>query len=64
MKAMITPELALHMKSPEQGAATTVWAAVSKTWEGTGGATEQPCSRQVQVWLSLRRPRRQGGHFY
>lgn len=25
------------MKSTEQGAATTVWAAVAAEWEGTGG---------------------------
>ena len=37
VKGMVTPEMELQLKSPEQGAATTVWAAVSKTWEGTGG---------------------------
>ncbi|WYZ36164.1 hypothetical protein EsH8_XI_000047 [Colletotrichum jinshuiense] len=26
-----------RVKSPEQGAATTVWAAIGKQWEGTGG---------------------------
>ena len=64
VQTMMTPELVQLMKSPEQGAATTVWAAVSKTWEGTGGATKHPCSRQVRVWLLLRRSRRRGGRFY
>ena len=31
------PEAAKLWKSPEQGAATTVWAAVGKEWEGRGG---------------------------
>ncbi|KAL9115950.1 MAG: hypothetical protein Q9227_000318 [Pyrenula ochraceoflavens] len=28
------PEVENHMKSAEQGAATTVWAAIDKSWEG------------------------------
>ncbi|KAF2808689.1 NAD(P)-binding protein [Mytilinidion resinicola] len=31
------PGIAEFMKNPAQGAATTVWAAVAKCWEGTGG---------------------------
>lgn len=31
------PAVEAHMKSLEQGAATTVWAAVAKCWEGRGG---------------------------
>ncbi|KAI8589826.1 hypothetical protein BDZ88DRAFT_416772 [Geranomyces variabilis] len=31
------PSVAVHMKSPAQGAATSVWAAVSREWEGKGG---------------------------
>lgn len=31
------------MKSPEQGAATSVWAAVGKEWEGTGGKFLDNC---------------------
>lgn len=31
------------MKSIEQGAATTVWAAVAKVWEGTGGKYLEDC---------------------
>ena len=44
LKAMITPEVELLMKSPEQGAATTVWAAVGKEWEGRGGKFLEDCS--------------------
>ncbi|KAF4465530.1 alcohol dehydrogenase [Fusarium albosuccineum] len=32
------------LKSPEQGAATTVWAAIGKQWEGTGGKYLADCS--------------------
>ena len=32
------------MKSPEQGAATTVWAAVGAEWEGKGGRFLEDCS--------------------
>ena len=31
------------MKSPEQGAATTVWAAISKDWESKGGVYLEDC---------------------
>ncbi|PSN61303.1 short-chain dehydrogenase [Corynespora cassiicola Philippines] len=31
------------MKSPEQGAATQVWAAVAKEWEGKGGVYLEDC---------------------
>ena len=31
------------LKSTEQGAATTVWAAVGKVWEGKGGKYLQNC---------------------
>jgi hypothetical protein len=30
-------------KSPEQGAATTVWAAAAKEWEGKGGKYLEDC---------------------
>lgn len=30
-------QFASRMKSPEQGAATSVWAAIGKEWEGRGG---------------------------
>ncbi|KAM5349649.1 hypothetical protein ACJ41O_006154 [Fusarium nematophilum] len=32
------------MKSPEQGAATTVWAAIGKEWEGRGGKYLADCA--------------------
>ncbi len=38
------PGIAEHMQSPEQGAATTVWAAVGKVWEGHGGRYLERCS--------------------
>ena len=34
---MANPELVKILKSPEQGAATTIYAAISKEWEGKGG---------------------------
>ncbi|KAI8936172.1 hypothetical protein NX059_006606 [Plenodomus lindquistii] len=37
------PSIAKGMKSPEQGAATTVWAAVAKVWEGKGGLYLEDC---------------------
>ena len=43
------------MKSPAQGAATTVWAAASKVWEGKGGenladcATMKPCAEDEDM---------------
>jgi NAD(P)-dependent dehydrogenase (short-subunit alcohol dehydrogenase family) len=36
-------EIVNYMKSPEQGAATTVWAAVAKVWEGKGGKYLDDC---------------------
>ncbi|KAL3146560.1 hypothetical protein ABBQ32_000802 [Trebouxia sp. C0010 RCD-2024] len=44
IKNFMTPELKLSMKSPEQGAATTVWAAIGKEWEGKGGKYLNDCS--------------------
>lgn len=32
-----------YMKSPEQGAATTVYAALSKEWQGRGGRYLEDC---------------------
>ncbi|KAK2729101.1 putative short-chain dehydrogenase [Colletotrichum kahawae] len=34
---MLKPEMRKYRKSPEQGAATTIWAAVGKQWENRGG---------------------------
>ena len=36
--------MASYMKSPEQGAATTVYAALSKDWEGRGGRYLEDCA--------------------
>ncbi|PYH94907.1 putative short-chain dehydrogenase/reductase [Aspergillus ellipticus CBS 707.79] len=36
------------LKSPEQGAATTVWAAVGREWEGKGGKYLSDCAEAVQ----------------
>ncbi|KAH7187499.1 hypothetical protein BKA60DRAFT_643672 [Fusarium oxysporum] len=37
-------ELFKQFKSPEQGAATTVWAAIGKQWEGRGGKYLAECA--------------------
>lgn len=39
-----SPELKNFMKSTEQGAATTMWAAVGKDWEGKGGEYLENCT--------------------
>lgn len=44
IKGMMTPGMEKAMKSPEQGAATTVWAAIGKQWEGCGGKYLEDCS--------------------
>ena len=46
-KAMMTPAMELVIKSPEQGAATTVWAAIGKHWEGQGGQFLEDCGVSV-----------------
>ena len=42
-KAWDTPEIRAYMKNAEQGAATTVYAAVSAEWEGKGGRYLADC---------------------
>lgn len=37
------PGMLEMLKSAQQGAATTVWAAVAKVWEGTGGKYLEDC---------------------
>ena len=44
LKAMVTPAMQSAMKSPQQGAATTVWAAIGKEWERKGGKYLEDCS--------------------
>lgn len=38
-----------YMKSPEQGAATTVYAALSKEWEGKGGRYLEDCQEAAEA---------------
>lgn len=38
-----------YMKSPEQGAATTVYAALSKEWEGKGGRYLEDCQESEKT---------------
>ncbi|KAH6897445.1 hypothetical protein B0T10DRAFT_535950 [Thelonectria olida] len=40
----MTQELGLTFKSLEQGAATTLWAAIGKEWEGRGGVYLNDCA--------------------
>jgi NAD(P)-dependent dehydrogenase (short-subunit alcohol dehydrogenase family) len=44
MVTSMTQEYALVIKSPEQGAATTLWAAIGKEWEGRGGVYLNDCA--------------------
>ncbi|PGG99932.1 hypothetical protein AJ79_08369 [Helicocarpus griseus UAMH5409] len=41
---MQKPEVMKVVKTPEQGAATTIWAAVGKEWEGRGGRYLSECA--------------------
>jgi NAD(P)-dependent dehydrogenase (short-subunit alcohol dehydrogenase family) len=43
MKAWNTSEIMRYMKNAEQGAATSVYAAISHEWEGTGGKYLSDC---------------------
>ncbi|OHE92533.1 short-chain dehydrogenase [Colletotrichum orchidophilum] len=43
------PHIAKIMKSTAQGAATSVWAAVAKEWEGKGGKYLENCAEAEQV---------------
>ncbi|KAH7140235.1 hypothetical protein B0J13DRAFT_676622 [Dactylonectria estremocensis] len=38
-----------NMKSPEQGAATTIWAAIGKQWEGNGGKYLSDCAEAEPI---------------
>ena len=47
LKSLNLPEeMALYLKNPEQGAATTVYAAVSKDWEGKGRKYLSNCAEE------------------
>ncbi|KAL7929853.1 hypothetical protein V8C35DRAFT_314486 [Trichoderma chlorosporum] len=43
------PVIARKMKNPEQGAATTVWAAISHDWDEKGGVYLEDC-QQAEQW--------------
>lgn len=43
------PLVARRMKSAEQGAATTVWAAISHDWDTKGGVYLEDC-QQSEPW--------------
>ena len=42
-KVVQDENLNVHYKTPQQGAATTVWAAVGRDWEGAGGKYLEDC---------------------
>lgn len=44
MFEQMTGSFGKQFKSIEQGAATTVWAATAKQWEGAGGKFLENCS--------------------
>jgi NAD(P)-dependent dehydrogenase (short-subunit alcohol dehydrogenase family) len=46
-----TPQIAAYMKSPEQGAATTVYAALSDEWKHKGGKYLSNCVEQGPRWV-------------
>lgn len=47
MRAMFErPEVVKIMKNAEQGAATSVFAAIGKEWEGKGGVYLEDCEEQ------------------
>ncbi|KAL8905169.1 MAG: hypothetical protein Q9207_002796 [Kuettlingeria erythrocarpa] len=43
------PEIKKYMKSPAQGASTTVFAALSKEWEGKGGRYMEDCAESPAI---------------
>jgi NAD(P)-dependent dehydrogenase (short-subunit alcohol dehydrogenase family) len=54
------PKVEKIIKRTEQGAATTVWAAVAKQWEGTGGKYLEDC--QVAQQIKENATPQDGGH--
>lgn len=46
----------MAVKTPEQGAATTVWAAIGKQWEGCGGKYLEDCSVSEPVQAGVISP--------
>jgi NAD(P)-dependent dehydrogenase (short-subunit alcohol dehydrogenase family) len=49
VKLLVTPEIIAHMKNPEQGAATSVYAAISDEWKNKGGKYLSDCVVQAPV---------------
>jgi NAD(P)-dependent dehydrogenase (short-subunit alcohol dehydrogenase family) len=49
MDATFTPELLLYNKSPAQGAATSVYAALAEEWKDKGGRFLSDCMEQGPV---------------
>lgn len=49
MNAWKTPEIEMQVKSTAQGAATSVWAAVSQELHGRGGTFCNDCAVQGQT---------------
>lgn len=49
LKAFDTPEITRYLRSPEQGAATTVWAAIGKEWESRGGKYLADCQESGPI---------------
>ncbi|KAK3077247.1 hypothetical protein LTS18_010829 [Coniosporium uncinatum] len=49
LKTWDTEDVRNFMKSPEQGAATQVWAAVGKLWEGKGAKYLEDCAEAGPV---------------
>ena len=43
LKKWDNPTARAYMKSPEQGAATTVWAAIAREWGSKGGKYLEDC---------------------
>ena len=44
-----TEEMLMKRKSPQQGAATGIWAALGKEWEGKGGEYLENCGTTEEV---------------
>ncbi|CEI67817.1 hypothetical protein FVEN_g9617 [Fusarium venenatum] len=53
VEAMVDDQVKLMMKSAPQGAATTVYAAISKDWEGRGGRYLSDCGEPGPAKPSL-----------
>ncbi|KAH6603230.1 short-chain dehydrogenase [Trichoderma cornu-damae] len=50
LRALVNPIIEARLKSAEQGAATTVWAAVARDWDAKGGVYLEDCY-QSELWV-------------